>query len=179
MSLLEKIEKEENDSSSIHYNPVVNIQFERGTKGNNMAIFFNGQAYRYYVHVDNTTRELVAVQTQYSMDVLEWLSHLQFTRNYYTSGSRCGASASSTGSVETDFNDSAQPEEKKKHMEVISESEELLQESYVEEVDREGVLESCQKEEKSENSTSMDKIKEKNAEGEMEKPREGKVMVNE
>ena len=180
MTLLQKIEKEGNDSSGVHYNPVVNIQFELGKKGNNMAFFFNGQAYRYYVHVDNTTKELVAVQAQYSMDVLEWLSHLQFTYNYHTSGPRCGASTSSTASIETDFNDSGQPEEKKKHMEVINESEEPLQESNVEEMDGEGILKSCRKEEKSEKSTNdVDKIKGKNFEREVNEVKEGKVAANE
>ena len=86
MQLLEKIEKEGKSFTNATYHPVVNIKFEQGKPGNNMALYFNGKVYRYYVHVNNDTKELFAVRSQYSSNPDDWMNHLQFTLNPKTQG---------------------------------------------------------------------------------------------
>ena len=92
-----------------------------------MALYFNGKEYRYYVHVDSNTKELVAVRSQYSSKEDDWKNHLQFT-NHYHSQDLAQPKAAQHDSTSTHGHDGgAMPVKKKeeKRMTTIDESDEL------------------------------------------------------
>ena len=96
MCLPKKVGKGGETFTNATYNPVVYIKFEQEMPGNNMALYFNGNVYRYYVHVNNDTKELVAVHSQYSSKEDDWKNHLQFTNHYISTQPKSAQHASTS-----------------------------------------------------------------------------------
>ena len=71
--------------SDAHYNPVVNIMFDRQGLTNNTAIFFTGKynQYRYYLHVDENGK-LLLTPKPVAVAGDDWKDHLEFTNSYHT-----------------------------------------------------------------------------------------------
>ena len=89
-STLERLANEDKSftQDEVSYNPVVNIMIEPGNNNNNIALYFNGSDYRYYVHVNPTTRRLDPYPVKLPIpDPDDWKCHLQFTNSYHTPGS--------------------------------------------------------------------------------------------
>ena len=79
VEMLEEIKKKGKSLQDAKITPLVNIWHSTEDGPNQIALFFMGNKYCYYVHVD--AAKLVIVKEQKAAEK-DWKDHLQFTPNY-------------------------------------------------------------------------------------------------
>lgn len=79
VEILEEIKKKGKSLQDAKITPLVNMWVSIESHPNQIALFFMGGKYCYYVHVDGA--KLVVVKEQKAAEK-KWLDHLQFSHNY-------------------------------------------------------------------------------------------------
>lgn len=84
---MEELQKSGKDFHSAQFSVLVNIRLVTGTPSK-IALFFEGDQYRYYIHVKDTELQPYPVCRDQLSDH-DWKDHLQFTDEYDYHGGDC------------------------------------------------------------------------------------------
>lgn len=117
VEMFEDLKKEGKSLSQAKIIPLVNIwvyiphKVDQIDMPNNIALFFTGDKYRYYVHVDGTKLKIILKKLDdIKKDDDDWKNHMQFSNNYTNQLCEEGTDASNTDGIPEDKKVSLDPE---------------------------------------------------------------------